>query len=171
MNLKRMIINSILLAIGAILHQIVPPIVLGMKPDISLAMLFVILIFNKEYKTCLAAGIVAGILAAATTTLPGGQFANVIDKIITINVMFLLFKPFRDKLNNQINIIIVTALGTIISGSVFLTVVLLTVGLSAGFSVMFFSVVLPAAVINTIVGSILFNIINLALKRGAIKQV
>lgn len=170
MNLKRMIINSILLAIGAVLHQIVPPIVLGMKPDISLAMLFVILVFNREYKTCLAAGIVAGILAAATTTFPGGQLANVIDKIITINVMFLIFKPFRDKLSNQINIIIITAVGTIVSGSAFLTVVLLTVGLSAGFSVMFFSVVLPAAVVNTIVGAVLFNIINLALKRGTVKQ-
>ncbi|EDK32857.1 tryptophan transporter [Clostridium kluyveri] len=170
MNLKRMIINSILLAIGAVLHQIAPPLILGMKPDVSLAMLFVILIFNREYKTCLAAGIVAGILAAATTTFPGGQYANVIDKIITINVMFLLFKPFRDKLNNQINIIVITALGTIVSGSTFLTVILITMGLDAGFSVMFLSVVLPAAVVNTVVGAILFNIINVALKRGSIKQ-
>ncbi|MFL0196686.1 tryptophan transporter [Clostridium sp. WILCCON 0269] len=171
MNLKRMIINSILLAIGAVLHQIVPPIILGMKPDISLAMLFVILIFNREYKTCLAAGIVAGILAAATTTFPGGQFANLIDKFITVNIMFVFLKPFRDRVNNQINIIITTALGTIVSGSAFLTVALLTVGLGAGFSTMFLTVVLPAAVINTVVGAVLFNIINLAIKRGAIKEV
>ncbi|MBP2033913.1 ABC-type multidrug transport system fused ATPase/permease subunit [Clostridium algifaecis] len=170
MNLKKMIINSILLAIGAMLHQIVPPFLFGMKPDMSLAMLFIILIFNKEYKTCLCAGIVAGLLAAATTTFPGGQLANVIDKFVTVNVMFLVLKPFRDRINNQINIVITTAIGTIVSGSVFLTAVLLTVGLSTSFRSLFFAVVLPATVVNTIVGFCLFNVINIALKRSAIKQ-
>ncbi|OBR90322.1 MULTISPECIES: tryptophan transporter [Clostridium] len=171
MNLKKMIINSILLAIGAVLHQITPPLILGMKPDLSLAMLFIILVFNREYKTCLCAGIVAGILAAATTAFPGGQFANVIDKFVTINIMFVLIKPLRDRINNQITILLVTAVGTIISGSTFLMVVLLTVGLKTSFTALFLSVVLPAAVINTIAGAILFNIINVALKRGAIRQV
>ncbi|MBR9647560.1 tryptophan transporter [Clostridium tyrobutyricum] len=171
MNLKKMIINSILLAIGAILHQISPPLLLGMKPDISLAMLFIIVILNKNYKVCLCAGIVAGLLAAATTTIPGGQYANVIDKFITVNVMFLFLKPLRDRVNNQINIALTTALGTIVSGSIFLTIILITVGLASGFNVMFVTVVLPAAVINTIVAVILFNIINVALKRGAIKQI
>lgn len=171
MNLKKMIINSILLAIGAVLHQVVPPILFGMKPDISLAMLFIILIFNKDYKTCVCSGVIAGILAAATTTFPGGQFANVIDKFITINVMFVLVKPFRDRLSNQINIVLATAVGTVVSGTAFLTVVLLTVGLGTSFNALFLSVVLPAAVVNTIVGAILFNIINIAVKRGAIKQV
>ncbi len=171
MNLKKMIINSILLAVGAVLHQIVPPILFGMKPDISLAMLFIILIFNKDYKTCVCSGVIAGILAAATSTFPGGQFANVIDKFITINVMFVLIKPFRDRISNQINIILATAVGTIVSGTTFLTVVLFTVGLGASFIALFLSVVLPAAVVNTVVGAVLFNIINVAVKRGAIKQV
>ncbi|CAB1250501.1 tryptophan transporter [Clostridium sp. MT-14] len=171
MNLKKMIINSILLAVGAVLHQIVPPILFGMKPDISLAMLFIILIFNKDYKTCVCSGVIAGILAAATSTFPGGQFANVIDKFITINVMFVLIKPFRDRISNQINIILATAVGTIVSGTTFLTVVLFTVGLGASFTALFLSVVLPAAVVNTVVGAVLFNIINVAVKRGAIKQV
>ena len=171
MNLKKMIINSILLAVGAVLHQIVPPILFGMKPDISLAMLFIILIFNKDYKTCVCSGVIAGILAAATSTFPGGQFANVIDKFITINVMFVLIKPFRDRISNQINIILATAVETIVSGTTFLTVVLFTVGLGASFTALFLSVVLPAAVVNTVVGAVLFNIINVAVKRGAIKQV
>lgn len=171
MNLKKMIINSILLAIGAILHQIVPPILFGMKPDVSLAMLFIIIILNKDYKTCLASGIVAGILAAATTTFPGGQFANIIDKLITTNVMFLVLKPFRDKLSNQIKVVFTTAMGTIVSGSSFLTVVILTVGLGGSFKALFLSVVLPAAVVNTIVGVCLFNIINTAVKRGAVKEI
>ncbi|WP_446898943.1 tryptophan transporter [Clostridium sp. LBM24168] len=171
MNLKKMIINSILLAIGAILHQVVPPILFGMKPDISLAMLFIIIIFNREYKTCLAAGIVAGLLAAATTTFPGGQFANIIDKFITVNIMFAILKPLRDRINDQIKVVFITAIGTIVSGSVFLTVILFTIGLNGSFAMFFLSVVLPAALVNTIVAVCLFNIINVAVKRGAIKQV
>ncbi len=33
MNLKKMIICSLLLAIGLLLHQISPPLLFGMKPD------------------------------------------------------------------------------------------------------------------------------------------
>ena len=171
MNLKKMIINSILLAIGAVLHQLVPPILFGMKPDISLAMLFIILVFNRDYKICVCSGIVAGILAAATSAFPGGQFANIIDKFITINVMFVLIKPLRDRISNKINVILITAVGTIVSGTAFLTVVLFTVGLSTSFTALFLSVVLPAAVVNTVVAVVLFNIINVAVKRASIKQV
>lgn len=51
MNTKRMVTNAILISIGAILHQITPP--FGMQADFSLAMLFIIIIFNKEYKNCI----------------------------------------------------------------------------------------------------------------------
>lgn len=167
MNLKRLITNSLLLAIGAVLHQITPPLVLGMKPDFSLAMLFIIMILNEDYKSCISAGLIAGILAAATTGFPGGQIPNVIDKLITANVMFLLLKPIRKALNNQIKIIITTAIGTLISGTAFLTLASIMVGLPTSFRVLFLSVVLPAIVINTVAGSVLFNAINVALKRRA----
>ncbi len=167
MNLKRLITNSLLLAIGAVLHQITPPLVLGMKPDFSLAMLFIIMILNDDYKSCISAGLIAGILAAATTGFPGGQIPNVIDKLITANVMFLFLKPIRKALNNQIKIIITTAIGTLISGTAFLTLASIMVGLPTSFRVLFLSVVLPAIVINTVAGSVLFNAINVALKRRA----
>ncbi|AWI06528.1 tryptophan transporter [Clostridium drakei] len=167
MNLKRLITNSLLLAIGAVLHQITPPLVLGMKPDFSLAMLFIIMILNEDYKSCISAGLIAGILAAATTGFPGGQIPNVIDKLITANLMFLFLKPIRKALNNQIKIIITTAIGTLISGTAFLTLASIMVGLPTSFRVLFLSVVLPAIVINTVAGSVLFNAINVALKRRA----
>ncbi|AKN32119.1 tryptophan transporter [Clostridium carboxidivorans P7] len=167
MNLKRLITNSLLLAIGAVLHQITPPLVLGMKPDFSLAMLFIIMILNEDYKSCISAGLIAGILAAATTGFPGGQIPNVIDKLITTNLMFLFLKPIRKALNNQIKIIITTAIGTLISGTAFLSLASIMVGLPTSFRVLFLSVVLPAVVINTVAGSVLFNAINVALKRKA----
>lgn len=169
MSIKKIIINSLFLAIGAVLHQIAPPLLFGMKPDFSLAMLFIIMILNDDYKTCLSAGVVAGILAAATTTFPGGQLANIVDKLITTNIMFILIKPLRNALNNQIKIIVTSAVGTMVSGTAFLTVALITVGLPVSFRVLFLSVVIPACLINTISASVIFNALNIALKRGAIK--
>jgi ABC-type multidrug transport system fused ATPase/permease subunit len=164
-NLKRIIINSLFLGIGAVLHQIAPPILLGMKPDFSLVMLFIIMILNDEYKTCLCAGIVAGLIAAATTTFPGGQLANVVDKFITTNIIFLLLMPLRNILNNQVKIILISAFGTVVSGSVFLLTALLTVGLPASFNILFVSVVIPATLINTVAAFALFYVLNLAIRR------
>ncbi|MBC2581021.1 tryptophan transporter [Clostridium sp. DJ247] len=182
MKIKKVIINSLFLAIGAVLHQIAPPLLFGMRPDFSLAMLFIILVLNDDYKTCLISGVVAGILAAAATSFPGGQLANIVDKFVTTNIMFFLIQPLRNinimfflredlssRLNNQIKIILTTAIGTIISGTAFLSVAFLTAGLPGKFSVLFIGVVLPGCLINTIVAAILFNALNIAIKRGAIK--
>ncbi len=169
-NLKRIIINSLFLGIGAVLHQIAPPILLGMKPDFSLVMLFIILLLNDDYKTCLSAGIVAGLLAAATTTFPGGQLANVIDKFITTNIMYFALIPLKTIINNnQVRIMFTSIVGTIISGSAFLLTALITVGLPASFKILFISVVIPATLINTIAAFILFNALNAAVSRTAPK--
>ncbi len=167
MNIKKLVINSLLLAIGAVLSQMTPPLVFGMKPDFSLALLFIIILLNNDYKTCLCAGIVAGLLSALTTTFPGGQLPNIIDKIVTTNIMFLFLMPIRNVLNNQLKILIVTAVGTIVSGTVFLTSAFFIVGLPTSFRLLFLSIVIPACVINTVAGSVLFNAINIALKRKA----
>lgn len=165
MNIKKIVINSLLLAIGAILHQITPPLVLGMKPDFYLALLFIIIILNNDdYKTCLCCGMVAGLLSAASTGFPGGQLPNIIDKFITTNVMFLILIPFRKMFNNQIKVVVVTAIGTIISGFVFLTSAAIIVGLPGSFRVLFLTIVIPACAVNTIASFVLFNAINIALK-------
>lgn len=164
MNIKKIVINSLLLAIGAILHQITPPLVLGMKPDFYLTLLFIIIILNDDYKICLCCGIVAGLLSAASTTFPGGQLPNIIDKFITTNVIFLIMIPFRKILNNQIKIVVITAIGTIISGFVFLTSASIMVGLPGSFRILFLSIVIPACAINTVASIVLFNAINIALK-------
>ena len=63
MNTKKMAANAILIAVGAILHQITPSF-FGMQCDFSLAMLFIIIVFNKDYKTTLVCGIIVGVFAA-----------------------------------------------------------------------------------------------------------
>lgn len=171
MKLKKVIINSLFLAIGTILAQVIPPVFFGMKPGTGLVMLFIIILLNDDYKTCMCAGIVLGLLAAGTTTFPGGQIPNFIDKIITTNVLFLLLKPLRTKINNQITIILTASLGTAISGTTFLFLALITVGLPTKLNVLLFTVVLPACVINTVLTLVLYNAINAALKRSVLKEI
>ncbi|AKN30922.1 tryptophan transporter [Clostridium carboxidivorans P7] len=171
MKLKKIIINSLFLAIGTVIAQVIPPVFFGMKPGTGLVMLFIIILLNDDYKTCITAGIVLGILSAGTTTFPGGQLPNFIDKIITTNILFILLKPLRNRLNSQVTTILTSALGTAISGTTFLFLVLITVGLPTKLNLLLFTVVLPACIINTVLTSILYNAINAALKRAAIKEI
>lgn len=171
MKLKKIIINSLFLAIGTVIAQVIPPVFFGMKPGTGLVMLFIIILLNDDYKTCITAGIVLGILAAGTTTFPGGQLPNFIDKIITVNILFIVLKPLRNRLNSQVTTILTSALGTAISGTTFLFLVLITVGLPTKLNLLLFTVVLPACIINTVLTSILYNAINAALKRAAIKEI
>lgn len=173
---KKMILNAILLGIGMILHQVFPALAGGITPDITLVMLFCILIINKDdYKTALIAGILTGIFSAMTTKFPMGQVPNLVDKFVTANVMFLLMKsmyllPVVKKLEekgNQFMILILSVVGTLVSGTIFLGSAYFLVGLPAGFGILFATVVLPAVVINAIAGVVIFNIIQVSLKRSS----
>ncbi|EJO5348911.1 tryptophan transporter [Clostridium botulinum] len=168
MNLKKMIICSLFLAIGLLLHQIAPPLLFGMKPDFLLSMMFISLVIAKDYKTTLIIGLLSGILTAATTTFPAGQIPNLVDKVITANILFLLVKFTDGKVKNQLRMIILSIIGTFISGVVFLGTALLLISLPAPFMTLVLSVVLPACVINTIATVILYKAINAALKRSSI---
>ncbi|WP_186428996.1 tryptophan transporter [Clostridium sp. BSD9I1] len=167
MNLKKIIINSLLLAIGLILHQVAPPLLFGMKPDILLTMMFITILISKDYKLAVIISIASGILTAATTTFPGGQIPNVIDKLVTGQIVYLMFKITDKKLNNQFQMALVSVIGTVISGTIFLGSAFYIFGLPAPFSILMYTVVLPATIVNTLVGVILYNSIQLALKRTA----
>lgn len=170
MNLKKLTLNALFLAIGTVLGQVIPPIFFGMKPGTALVVLFIIILLNDDFKTCMASAFVIGLLSAATTSFPGGQIPNFIDKFVTTAILFFLLKPLKAKLSNQINIVIISAVGTLISGTTFLFLALITVGLPAKFPVLMSLLVLPGCIINSIVGLVLCNAVNLALKRAAIKQ-
>ncbi|OOM73489.1 tryptophan transporter [Clostridium sp. BL-8] len=169
MNTKRMVTNAILIAIGAILHQITPPIV-GIQADLSLAMLFMIVVFNKDYKTTLICGIIIGIFAALTTKTPGGLVPNIIDKFVTCNVAFLILMPLRNKISKLRQISILLPLGTLVSGATFIAALATIAGLPAGFSVgtIFVFTVIPTAAVNTVLGIIIFKIVEkIAVSNGS----
>ncbi len=169
MNLKRTIINSLLIAVGFILHQITPPLLLGMKPDFSLSMLFIIILLNEDYKTAITTGMVCGILAAVSTGFPGGQIPNIIDKFITANCIYFLMKVISNKFGNQIKIIILTIIGTLISGFAFLGSASILVGLPGSFLGLYVGIVLPATLINAFTASIIFNAIKVSFKYSNVK--
>ncbi|WP_294385279.1 tryptophan transporter [uncultured Clostridium sp.] len=173
-NTKKMIINALLLAIGAILHQITPALGLPMQPDFALAMLFIIMIINNnDYKTSLIAAIITGIFTALTTKFPGGQLPNIIDKIVTVNLMYIILLSLNkiikyiniNNIKEKLLVIISFPLGTLISGTTFLLSAQYIVGLPADFSILFVTVVIPALFINTIGGFILYEAISISLKR------
>ncbi|TDX52199.1 tryptophan transporter [Orenia marismortui] len=150
MKLRRVIEASLLLAGGFVLHQIMPPLIAGMKPDMSLLMLFVVVLLYPEKKLTLLSGLVTGVISALTTTFPGGQVANMIDKPITsFSVLFMILLADHLKLPMKFKLGVIGVLGTIISGSIFLGAASMMVSLPQSFVVLFMSVVLPAALLNT----------------------
>ena len=139
MNTRVLVSLALLVGIGAVLHAVIPGIFFGMKPDMMLTMMFLAIL----------------------------MFPNVIDKIITAFIFFafvLLLKKYSQTL---VSAAILTAVGTVVSGTIFLTAALLLVELPGGaaFSGLFLAVVLPAAVINTIVMVIIYPIASSIFKR------
>lgn len=176
-NTKKLIINALLLGIGAILHQITPALGIPMQPDFALSMMLIVIVVNKgDYKTSLIVGIITGIFTALTTKFPLGQVPNIIDKIVTANIMYVVtvclnkmfISKFKNEKYNGIILVFIFALGTLISGTTFLLSALLLVGLPVSFSILFTTVVLPTVLINSVAGVILYKIVVSSLRRIAI---
>lgn len=165
MKLKKFIMCALFLTMGFLLHQITPPILFGMKPDFLLIMMFIAIIFSgNDYKMILTVGIVSGILSSLASTFPGGQLPNILDKLVTSHVVYLLLKVLKNRVSENIKMIIISVLGTVISGIVFLTSAFFMVGLPTSFTVLILTVVVPATLINTFVGGFLCKIVQKAMK-------
>ena len=159
-NTKQLVTNSLLLAVGFLLHYVTPTLGLPMQIDFSLITLILVVSLNRNnFNTCVASGVATGIFSGITTKFPLGFIPNLIDKITTAIVVYLLIKLLdKTTLSSKIKAIVVNAVGTLVSGIVFLVSALLLVGLPAQFNVLFVTVVIPAIAINTIVGSILNSV-------------
>ena len=157
---KQLVTNALLLAVGFLLHYVTPTLGLPMQIDFSLITLILVITLNRNnFSTCVASGVVAGVFSGITTKFPLGFIPNIIDKITTAIVVYLLIKLLdKTALHSKIKTIVVNAVGTLISGVVFLVSALLLTGLPAPFSVLFATVVIPATVVNTIAGFLVSNI-------------
>ncbi|KMM36231.1 tryptophan transporter [Guptibacillus hwajinpoensis] len=167
MKTKNLVLMALLLGIGTILHAIIPGLISGMKNDMLLTMMFLGILLFPERKSVLVLGLATGVISAATTTFPGGQLANMIDKPITAFAFFglyLLVKRFGQSL---ITAGVLTAIGTMISGAIFLGAALVFAGLPGGaaFTGLFLTVVLPTAAVNTIAIVLIYPVVQSILKR------
>ncbi|MBY0094686.1 tryptophan transporter [Priestia aryabhattai] len=172
MNTKVLVSLALLVGIGAVLHTVVPPILFGMKPDMMLTMMFLAILLFPSIKNVALVSLTTAVISALTTSFPGGQIANLIDKPITAFVFFALFMLVKKATGIKTPVAAaLTAVGTLVSGTVFLSAAALIVGLPSGNSVMALvaAVVLPATVVNTIVMVVIYPIVQSVLKRTSIK--
>ena len=159
-NTRQLVTNALLLAVGFLLHYVTPAIGLPMQIDFSLITLILVINLSKNhFSTCIASGIVTGIFSGLTTKFPLGFVPNLIDKIVTTVVAYLLIKLLdKTALSSKIKSIAVNAVGTLVSGVVFLGSALILVGLPTSFGLLFATVVIPAIVVNTVVGFLVSNL-------------
>lgn len=150
MKTKTLAKIAIFIALGLALHSIMPGFLGSMKPDPLLSMMFVSLILVDSPLQALTVGLAFGIASALTTTFPGGQIPNIIDKLVTSISIYFLYRTFKKRIPFYINFITCSVLGTLISGTVFLISAQLIVGLPAGFTALFTLVVLPACLVNSL---------------------
>ena len=160
MKTKQLVTNSLLLAVGFLLHYVTPAIGLPMQIDFSLITLVLIINLNKNsFSTCIASGVATGIFAGITSKFPMGLIPNIIDKLVTTVSVYLLIRLLdKTALHSKIKTIVVNAVATLISGVVFLVSALLLTGLPAPFSLLFVTVVVPAIAANTVIGFIVNNV-------------
>ena len=91
-----------------------------MKPDMMVTMMFLGILLFPDRKSVFLLAVSTGIISSLTTSFPAGQIPNVVDKFVTAFVFFglvLLVKKIR---KDTVKAIVLTAIGTLISGSVFL---------------------------------------------------
>lgn len=168
MNTRVLVALSLFVAMGAALHGVIPPLFNGMKPDMMLLMMFLGIIIFPSIRNVFVLGIVTGFLSGLTSSFPGGFVPNVIDKVFTSFIMFSLYIVMKKYVHTAFTPAIVAAIGTIVSGIIFLTSALIIVGLPNGVSFMplFIGVVLPATLLNTIAMILIYPIIQSILKRS-----
>lgn len=158
MKTQNLTISAVFMALGLVMHFIVPGIFFGVKPDFLLSMMFMSLLIVDKFSEAILIGVAGAIMSALTTTFPGGQVPNFIEKIITTILIFKLIQSM-DKLKNYSirKIILIFALGTLISGTLFLTIAL-SITKQMNLFMPSFPAVLVAMVINPILGIFLYKI-------------
>ncbi|WP_221568848.1 tryptophan transporter [Alkalihalobacillus sp. TS-13] len=157
---------GVLLAVGFVLHAVIPGILGSMKIDMLLTMMFLAIILFPDKKSVGVTALATGVISALTTSFPGGQLANLIDKPVTAFVIFALYMSLKKYHGTVILAASLTAVGTLISGAIFLSAAAILTSLPAPFIALFVTVVLPTAVVNTIAMTVLFPIMQTITKRS-----
>ena len=168
-NTRVLVLLSLLVGIGAVLHAVIPPFFLGVKPDMMLTMMFLGIILFPDKKYVFLLGVVAGVITALTTGLPGGQIPNLVDKFATAFIFFGLFLTLGKFSKSIVSLAVLTAIGTLVSGSIFLSLALSFADVPGTFIALFTGLVLPTAVLNTVAMIIIYPIVSGIVKKTSLQ--
>ncbi len=161
---RKNIVSSLLLAFGVVLYISFPPFFFGMKFDFLLTFILLAVLIHPTLINTYVIGFVGGLLEYFLTTFPGGNVPNFVDVIITVSVLYLIVIITKRFINKIVLGFIFGAVGTLISGSSFLYVALLMVGLpgSSTFVGLFLTVVLPTTIVNLFAIPFLYTVFERA---------
>ena len=152
---RNLTVSAIFMALGLVLHLMVPGIFFGVKPDFLLSMMFISLMIVGDVKEAMLIGVEGGIISALTTGFPGGQIPNFIEKIITSLVVFFIIKTMKNNYSIP-KVILIFAIGTLVSGTMFLSIAL-TMTNQLNLFLPSYPAVLVAMAINAILGIFLYQ--------------
>ncbi|MFA8439105.1 tryptophan transporter [Pueribacillus sp. YX66] len=166
MKTKNLVLIAMLLGMGTVLSLILAITNFGMRPDVLLVMMFITILLFPDVKHVLLIGLLTGFLSGIISSFPGGLIPNIIDKFITAFICLALVAVLQKVKNSVLKASILSVIGTVVSGVVFLGSALIIVGLPAPFLVLFSTVVLPAIALNTILTIIVYPIVQSVMKRS-----
>ncbi|AYC30170.1 tryptophan transporter [Paenisporosarcina cavernae] len=171
MNTKQLVLMSMLIALGTALYLVIPGFNGGMKPDFMLTMMFIgILLFPKASHVFLL-GTVTGILSGLFSTFPAGFIPNVVDKVATAFLFYIAILLLKKVSQHILVSTVLTAVGTILSGSIFLSVAIFLMGVNVPFIGLFLTVVLPAVALNALAFFIMYPIVLQLMKRSNMQPI
>lgn len=150
MNTKNLVLMAMLVAVGAALYLVIPGFSGGMKPDFMLTMMFVGIFLFRDVRSVFILALTTGILSGLFSTFPLGFFPNVVDKLITAFAIYGIIIVLQRVSNHLIGATAIAAVGTLLSGFVFLSVAIFILGVELPFTGLFVAVVLPAVVMNSV---------------------
>ncbi|WP_445478380.1 tryptophan transporter [Lysinibacillus irui] len=168
MNTKNLVLMALLVGVGAALYVVTPGMVNGMKPDFMLTMMFIGILLFPTVKETFLLSLSTGVLSGLFTTFPAGLVPNIIDKAVT-GFVFLAALLILKKLASHFAVsAVLVGLGTILSGTVFLTVALFVFNANVGatFTMLFIGVVLPAVAFNVVAFAVIYPIVAKLVKRS-----
>lgn len=168
MNTKNLVLMALLVGVGTVLYLVIPGYGDGMKPDFMLTMMFIGILLFPTFKETFLLAITTGVLSGLFSTFPGGFVPNIIDKFVT-GIVFLVVVMVLRHLAQKLAVgTVLVGLGTLLSGTIFLSIALILVGLPGGaaFSTLFVLVVLPTIALNMLAFIIIYPIVTKLLKRS-----
>ncbi|WZL72603.1 tryptophan transporter [Clostridiaceae bacterium 35-E11] len=164
MELRKNIFTALLIAIGFIIRQVTPSSIGGMHFDGFLSVMFVCILINDDFKNAMLTAFLGGVITAMTTTFPGGQIPNILDKFVTCLVLYAIIKVLGNFKSNPFVVGGIAFIGTLLSGSSFLIAAKYMVGLPVPFAVLFTGIVLPTSFMNIIITLSIYKAVTISMR-------